>query len=319
MCSPTPKPWMAHVLAAAAAYHLALGLGMVLVPHAAFQLAGLPVPGHASMARYCGALMAVFGAGCWFASMAPYAHWIMAALGLAGKLVDVVAMGAEVASGHLPATSAWILVPHDLVWLYPFGAVAVGAYRAHIGQRRVMAPEVVAMSLRTRTNLGETLEQMSRRQAVLLVFLRHLGCTFCREALSDLARQRESIAAQGGQLVLVHMGSDEDGERLLRRYGLHEVPRVSDKQRSLYRAFGLPRGTLSELFGPWVWWRGMQVGLFNGHGAGKRIGDGFQMPGVFLLFHGQVIGSYRHQSIADRPNYQAMVATAGAPQVDIPR
>jgi hypothetical protein len=33
------------------------------------------------------------------------------------------------------------------------------------------------------------------------------------------------------------------------------------------------------------------------------VGDGFQMPGIFLLFHGEVLRSYRHQTAADRPDY----------------
>lgn len=41
--------------------------------------------------------------------------------------------------------------------------------------------------------------------------------------------------------------------------------------------------------------------------AGLLKGDGFQMPGVFLLYHGTVLRSYRHQSAADRPNYSQLV------------
>jgi hypothetical protein len=37
------------------------------------------------------------------------------------------------------------------------------------------------------------------------------------------------------------------------------------------------------------------------------MGDGFQMPGVFLLYHSEIIRSYRHQSAADRPDYMAIV------------
>jgi hypothetical protein len=36
------------------------------------------------------------------------------------------------------------------------------------------------------------------------------------------------------------------------------------------------------------------------------------MPGVFLLFHGETLKSYRHQSAADRPDYLAMVRDLSA-------
>jgi hypothetical protein len=82
---------------------------------------------------------------------------------------------------------------------------------------------------------------------------------------------------------------------------------VSDPQRSLYRAFGLRRGSLTEVFGPKVWWRGFEAGILGRHRVGRLEGDGFQMPGVFLIYHGEVIRSYRHQSAADRPDYVRLV------------
>jgi hypothetical protein len=60
---------------------------------------------------------------------------------------------------------------------------------------------------------------------------------------------------------------------------------------------------LSQLFGWRVWLRGFQAGIMKGHGVGMLVGDGFQMPGVFLLFHGEVINAYIHQNASDRPDY----------------
>ena len=37
---------------------------------------------------------------------------------------------------------------------------------------------------------GRTLQQLSDSQPVLVVFLRHSGCTFCREAVADLVREQ---------------------------------------------------------------------------------------------------------------------------------
>ena len=41
---------------------------------------------------------------------------------------------------------------------------------------------------------------------------------------------------------------------------------------------------------------------------GGADGDVTQMPGVFLVFHGEILKSYRHQSSADRPDYVALVS-----------
>ena len=52
---------------------------------------------------------------------------------------------------------------------------------------------------------GQTLAQLSAERPVLVVFLRHTGCAFCREALSDLQKQRSGIESRGTSIALVHM------------------------------------------------------------------------------------------------------------------
>jgi peroxiredoxin len=153
-----------------------------------------------------------------------------------------------------------------------------------------------------RSQQGESLDELSRRSAVLVVFLRHAGCTFCREALADLKRQRPEIEAHGCTLVIVHLSDDRSMAALMSKYQLDDVPRFADPEKKLYQAFELKRGTLWQLLGPNVWWPGAKA-FFAGHGLGMIDGDGFQMPGAFVLHHGQIIKAFRHASPADRPNY----------------
>ena len=100
-----------------------------------------------------------------------------------------------------------------------------------------------------RTQSGQTLAALSEASPVLLVFLRHAGCSFCREAIGDVARERGVIEAAGVRIVLVHMGDSEAIEKLTKRYGLGAVDRICDPDRKLYQAFGLKRGRLRQLFG----------------------------------------------------------------------
>ncbi len=53
--------------------------------------------------------------------------------------------------------------------------------------------------------------------------------------------------------------------------------------------------------------------MLRRRGIGPLAGDGFQMPGVFLAFHGEVIASYRPASAADRPSYVAIADGASGP------
>jgi len=154
-----------------------------------------------------------------------------------------------------------------------------------------------------RSHRGATLEQLSADSPTLVVFLRHTGCVFCREALADLSRQRATIEAAGARLVLVHMSDPLSATLRFERYSLGDVHRYSDPKCVLYRAFGLPRGSFRQVLGAWVWWRGLIAAVLCGHGIGRLEGDGFRMPGVFLLDHGRIMAEHRAVSAADRPDY----------------
>ena len=167
---------------------------------------------------------------------------------------------------------------------------------------------------RASTQSGEKLVDLSGASPVLLVFLRHAGCTFCREALGDIARARRAIEKTGTRVVLVHMGDAPALETLLDKYGLSGVDRICDGQQELYRAFGLKRGKLRQLFGPKVFWRAFRERVLSRHGIGRLSADGSQMPGLFLLNHGVISRRFRHRSAADRPDYTEICgAAAGQP------
>lgn len=159
---------------------------------------------------------------------------------------------------------------------------------------------------------GKPLAELAAGASLLLVFLRHSGCTFCREALGDLARNREEIESSGVRIVLVDMGDSEAIGEQVERYGLSGVERISDRGRALYKAFGLGRGSWFQLMGPTVLWRGLQAGVWNGHGIGKPSADARQMPGLFLIGEAGIIRRFRHRSAADRPDYVELCSTATA-------
>lgn len=159
------------------------------------------------------------------------------------------------------------------------------------------------------TLTGESVADLSRQQPVLLVFLRHFGCTFCREALKDLSDRQEKLNAYGCKLVLVHMSDAETAARYFAKYKLSDVAHVSDYDCRYYEAFGLTKGSARQLFGLHSWIRGFQAGVLDGHGVGtKQLGDGFQMPGVFVLHNGKVVNKFIHKLAGDRPEYVDLIS-----------
>ena len=123
----------------------------------------------------------------------------------------------------------------------------------------------------TTTTTGVPLAAIADERPSLFVFLRHFGCTFCREAVSDLVRMRPAIEERA-RLVVVHMGSPSEGTTFLTERGLPGVDHVSDPKARLYEAFGLERGTASQLFGPAVWRQGFS----------QVTASGFSRPTAFV-------------------------------------
>lgn len=169
------------------------------------------------------------------------------------------------------------------------------------------SPESAALLGRALTSAGESLAALSEKSPVLLVLLRHEGCTFCRNALSDIARLRRQIEAAGTRIVLGHMGAAEEFAAFAGRYGLADIAAVADPQCTLYKGLGLQRGRMLQLIGPRVLWAWFKSTL-AGHLPGRIKGDPLQLPGAFLLHHGQVIKCHTYRDASDRPDY-VMLAT----------
>lgn len=167
------------------------------------------------------------------------------------------------------------------------------------------SPDWARAVCETRSHRGATLEQLSADRPVLVVFLRHTGCVFCRESLGDLSRQRAALEAAGVGLALVHMSDPLSATLRFEQYGLGDVHRYSDRERRLYAAFGLERGKLRQVFGLRVWWRALGA-VLCGNWFGRWEGDGFQLPGVFLLYRGRLLTVHRAACAAERPDYVAI-------------
>ena len=185
----------------------------------------------------------------------------------------------------------------------------------HEGAGLTLDPERMASWLEmAETSTGHTVGEMSWDRPVMLVFLRHFGCTFCREALANLAARRAEIEADGTRIALVHMSDGERADEVLSSFGLEGVAHVRDTGQDLYRAFGLDRGTLMQLAGPRVISRGLIAGWMRGLGIGGIEGDVSRLSGVFLVSNGEVVHTYRQRDAADQPDF-VQLARCTAPGV----
>jgi len=125
-------------------------------------------------------------------------------------------------------------------------------------------------------------------------------------AVSEISKKRSEIAATGTQLAFVHMGNETQATKFFTRFGLNDEARVSDPEQMLYKTFSLRRGSFAQLFGLKVWKREFRERIMLTHGMGKIIGDSFQLPGVFLIQHSEILKAFRHESVADQVDYVGM-------------
>ena len=149
------------------------------------------------------------------------------------------------------------------------------------------------------TQDGTPLEQLARDRPLLMIFLRHGGCPFCRQVLADLQAKRPAIEARGTRIALVHMMSDAEAASLFAKYGADDLPRISDPERRLYQQFELPRAGYWEIAGPPTWWSGLKATL-SGNLPSKPRGDIFQLPGAFLIQDGKILRAFRPKSSGER-------------------
>lgn len=302
----TAPAWMSWWLVAAGIYNLLWGGLTVLLPGWLFDLTGMEPPRYPFIWQCVGMIVGVYGIGYLAASRDPFRHWPIVLVGFLGKIFGPLGYVIGWAKGEVPAAFGVTLPTNDLIWWVPFALMLYGAFRANTDTAADdETPDLATALAEARTQHGRCLTELSRERPLLVVLLRHSGCVFCREAIADAARALPQIEAEGVRLVLVHQGAGDELGPLAAAAGIPEVDRVADPRKRLYRGLDVPRGRFGQLFGPAVWKPGLDA-VLRGHGIGPLVGDGFQMPGAFLVRDGRVVAAYRHAHAADRPDYAAL-------------
>jgi len=157
---------------------------------------------------------------------------------------------------------------------------------------------------------GVSIKEHSFAAPILLVLLRHVGCSFCRRTLHELSESMKHINRCGYRVGLVHMDSGADMEEQLRLYGLQQLPRFHDPERKLYRSLGLARAPLMSVFSTRVWKRGLQAKKKYGTNWPKT--DPLQLPGAFLIDQGQIVAGESTLSPDEHPDFLALLIRSEA-------
>lgn len=298
MKSPINPESSEKILLAAGLVHLVWGLFIVLFPKAIFLIFNIEVPELLEFWQIFGLFSALFGVGYLIARIDSAIHWPIILIGLFSKILTALILIKGFFGDQIALQFLEVVLIVDLIWVIPFYYLIIYAYESNTLEES--APKKFNDLIKfVRTNRGETLYEMSEKENILLVFVRHFGCTFCRETVSEIAKLEKSIQGKKLTPVFVHMSDPAFGDQFFAQYYTHPVSHISDPQRFLYKSLDLKRGSLGQLFGPKVWIRGLWAGIFKGHGIGATEGDYLQLGGYFILSRGQIVFEHKTRAAAE--------------------
>lgn len=139
-----------------------------------------------------------------------------------------------------------------------------------------------------------------RERPVVLALIRHFGCQFCKDHVSQLVPAVPAIHEAGAELVIVGSGSPSMAGFFAEDYHV-TTPLFTDPSREVYRALGAKRPTWAALLTPRLYWNALQVHR-RGHRMGRVQGDLAQLGGVFIILPGgDMPFAYRSEVAGDLP------------------
>jgi hypothetical protein len=108
------------VFVAAGIYNLAWGAWSAIDPQWLFRFAGMPLANHPAVFACLGMVVGIYGI--LYLDVARHLDrgWLIAAVGLLGKVLGPIGMAWLIWTGEWPASAAVLCVTNDLIWWIPF-------------------------------------------------------------------------------------------------------------------------------------------------------------------------------------------------------
>ena len=276
------------ILRAAGLIHLVYGLFVVLFPSAFFSFIDIESVQYPQVWQCVGLVYIAFSVGFIIASFDPARHWLIVLVGLILKVLMTVGFIILFIHESFPLYLGSLLLITDIFWIIPFYFVLEAAYDHHTYEES--SPKKFHDLIRyVRTNHGETLLDLSKKERLLLVFIRQFGCIFCRENMAELSKLSSIKDKRKLKLVFVHMSDPAYADEFFNNYfDGQQVTHISDPGRVLYKSLDLKRGSFFQLFGPMTWLRGAWIITTKRIFQGETEGDPLQLGGIFIMKDGQI-------------------------------
>ena len=172
--------------------------------------------------------------------------------------------------------------------------------RKHLLNFNDSAPDLDLLDIKGRKL---RLSKLWAKRPLVLAFIRHFGCTQCKEMLDELVNGRAQIEKAGLDIAVISQGVPTETTLFAEKYA-PGLKVLCDPLREVYRAYGLERGSLFQTFlNPKVW-----AAVLKSRRKGYQVEpppegqDAMQMSGTFIIHpQGHILLPYYYDHIADHP------------------
>jgi hypothetical protein len=113
---------------AAGGYNIAWGLWSALNPQWLFRFSGLPPLNHPAIFACLAMVVGLYGVLYLDVARVPERGWLVAAVGLTGKILGPIGLADLIVRGVWPASTVVLCLMNDLIWWLPFGLYLYDAW-----------------------------------------------------------------------------------------------------------------------------------------------------------------------------------------------
>lgn len=146
-------------------------------------------------------------------------------------------------------------------------------------------------------------ELVASESIVILHFLRHLGCLYCRQSVSDLyafVQQQRRFPP----IYFVHQSPVEQANDFFAKH-YPGARHISDPKLALYNLFAINRLNPVQFMNPLQIMKGVQA-FIKGHRQEAPQGNEWVLSGTFLFHNGKLRWQHRATYAGDDPDWRLL-------------
>lgn len=143
---------------------------------------------------------------------------------------------------------------------------------------------------------------------VIVHFLRHLNCMFCKHSVDELKKLVEKNP-KFPPIIFVHTSTLEKGEEFFKKRFFPNTPHISDPDQILYKRFKIHKMTPSKFFFPTFLKRVVEQSLKGyKNEAYQDKEDPTVLSGTFVYYQGKLKWLHRAELPGDEPNWNKIIS-----------